>query len=106
MPIEGGVGAALPHSDSTMKRRWLDVRPRCGGTEHPAHEWRESEAETKRPPINKKSTSRKILHQVQILHVVGMDLHLMQVLFLVFLFVLEVEVNTANIGYCDDENHH
>ena len=34
----------------------------------------ESEAETERPHINKKS------HQLQILHVVGLDLHLMQVL--------------------------
>ena len=30
----------------------------------------------------------------------------MHVFVLSFAFVLEVEVNTANIGYCDDENHH
>ena len=34
------------------------------------------------------------LHQVQILHVVGMDLHQMQVFVLSFPFCLGVEVNT------------
>ena len=59
----------------------------CGGTEHPAHEWRErSENET--TPYKKNPTSRKNLHQVQILHVVGMDLHLMQVFVLSFAFCL------------------
>jgi hypothetical protein len=35
------------------------------------------------------------LHLVQILHVVGIDLHQMQDFVLSFAFVLEIEVNTA-----------
>jgi hypothetical protein len=54
----------------------------------------ESEAETKRPPIKKKIPGANLhqaktdLHQVQILHVVGMDLHLMQFFVLSFPFCL------------------
>ena len=67
----------------------------------------ESEAETKRPPINKKNpTSRKILHLVQILHVVGMDLHQMQVFVLSFPFVFDVKVYSSDICYSNNEDHH
>ena len=67
----------------------------------------ESEAETKRPPINQNSHLTQNLASGANLACSGKGFAPgASFLYLVLLFVLEVEVNTANIGYCDDENHH
>ena len=65
----------------------------CGGTEHPAHEWRERSG-NETTPYKEKTPGANLhqaktdLHLVQILHVVGMDLHQMQVFVLSFPFCL------------------
>ena len=58
----------------------------------------ESEAETKRPPINQNSHLTQNLAPGANLACGGNRLACM-FLYLVLLFVLEVEINTANIGY-------
>lgn len=67
----------------------------CGGTEHPAHEWRERSG-NETTPYKEKTPGANLhqaktdLHQVQILHVVGMDLHQMQVLLFIFSLLIEL----------------
>lgn len=74
----------LPIATSTEKRQRLISAPDGVEERNTLRTSGESEAETKRPHINRNPTSRKILH------VVGMVLHQVQVLFfyLVFRFLL------------------
>lgn len=54
------------------------MRPRCGGTEHHAHEWERAKRKRNDPIQTKNYTTCKILHRV------GAVLHLMQVIFFFF----------------------
>lgn len=74
----------LPIATSTEKRQRLISAPDGVEERNTLRTSEESEAETKRPPIKKKIPGANLhqaktdLHLVQILHVVGMVLHLMQ----------------------------